>query len=43
MGRTFLGVNRWTFVIDEEGNVKKVFPNVKPAEHADNVLDALRT
>ena len=41
-GRTYLGVSRWTFVIDEDGNVKKVFPNVKPAEHADNVLAVLR-
>jgi thioredoxin-dependent peroxiredoxin len=42
MGRTFQGVKRWTFVIDGDGNVKKVFPDVKPAEHADNVLAALR-
>jgi peroxiredoxin Q/BCP len=42
MGRTYLGVKRWTFVIDEDGNVKKIFPDVKPAEHADNVLAALR-
>jgi peroxiredoxin Q/BCP len=42
MGRTYLGVKRWTFVIDEEGNVKKVFPDVKPAQHADTVLAALR-
>jgi len=42
-GRTYLGVKRWTFVIDEDGNVKKVFPDVKPAEHADNVLAALRS
>ena len=41
-GRTYLGVKRWTFVIDEDGNVKRVFPDVKPAEHADNVLAALR-
>jgi len=41
-GRTYLGVKRWTFVIDENGDVKKVFPDVKPAEHADNVLAALR-
>jgi peroxiredoxin Q/BCP len=41
-GRAYLGVKRWTFVIDEEGNVKKVFPDVKPAEHAVNVLAALR-
>ncbi len=43
MGRTYLGVKRWTFVIDEDGNVKKVFPDVKPAEHADNVPAALRS
>ncbi len=42
MGRTYLGVKRWTFVIDENGDVKKVFPDVKPAGHADDVLAALR-
>ena len=42
MGRSYFGVKRWTFVIDEDGNVKRVFPDVKPAEHADNVLAALR-
>ena len=41
MGRTYLGVNRWTFVIDEDGNVKKVLPDVKPATHADDVLAVL--
>jgi peroxiredoxin Q/BCP len=41
-GRSYLGVKRWTFVIDADGNVKKVFPDVKPAEHADNVLAVLR-
>jgi peroxiredoxin Q/BCP len=43
MGRRFLGVTRATFVIDEEGVVKKVFPKVKPATHADEVLAVLRT
>jgi peroxiredoxin Q/BCP len=42
-GKTYLGVKRWTFVIDEDGNVKKVFPDVKPAEHADDVLDVLQS
>jgi peroxiredoxin Q/BCP len=41
-GRSYLGVKRWTFVIDEDGNVKKVLPNVKPANHADDVLSVLR-
>jgi peroxiredoxin Q/BCP len=41
MGRTYLGVKRWTFVIDADGNVKKVLPDVKPATHADEVLNVL--
>ena len=40
-GKTYMGVNRSTFVIDADGKVAKVFPNVKPAEHAGQVLDAL--
>ncbi len=41
MGRKFFGVSRSTFVIDADGNVKKIFHNVKPATHADDVLAAL--
>jgi thioredoxin-dependent peroxiredoxin len=40
-GKTYMGVNRSTFVIDADGNVAKVFLDVKPDEHADQVLDAL--
>ena len=36
-----MGVDRSTFVIDADGNVAKVFRQVKPAEHADQVLEAL--
>jgi len=43
MGRTYMGISRWTFVIDEDGNVKKVLPDVKPANHADDVLAVLRS
>jgi thioredoxin-dependent peroxiredoxin len=43
MGRKYLGVSRSTFVIDEAGVVKKVFPKVKPASHADEVLAVLRS
>jgi thioredoxin-dependent peroxiredoxin len=43
MGRKFFGVSRSTFVIDEAGVVKKVFPKVKPATHADDVLEVIRT
>lgn len=40
MGRTYMGVNRTTFLIDEKGKIKKVFKKVKPEEHAGEVLEA---
>jgi len=40
MGRTYMGVKRITFLIDEKGKVKKVFEKVKPEEHARDVLEA---
>ena len=42
-GKTYMGVERSTFVIDADGNVAKVFRKVKPDRHADQVLDALRS
>jgi thioredoxin-dependent peroxiredoxin len=40
-GKTYMGVERSTFVIDAEGNVAKELRNVKPDTHADDVLAAL--
>ena len=40
MGRTYMGVMRTTFLIDEQGKIKKIFAKVKPDEHAQEVLDA---
>jgi peroxiredoxin Q/BCP len=40
-GKTYMGVDRTTFVIGPDGNVAKVFEKVKPAEHTDQVLEAL--
>ncbi len=40
-GRTFLGILRSTFIIDGEGIVRKVFPKVTPAGHAEEILAAL--
>ena len=40
-GKTYMGVERSTFVIDEEGNVAKVLRRVKPDTHADDVLAVL--
>jgi thioredoxin-dependent peroxiredoxin len=40
MGRTYMGVKRITYLIDEKGKIKKVFEKVKPDEHARDVLAA---
>ncbi|MBU0530314.1 MAG: thioredoxin-dependent thiol peroxidase [Candidatus Aenigmatarchaeota archaeon] len=41
-GKTFLGIQRSTFLIDEKGNVIKVFPNVKVDNHSKEILDLLK-
>ena len=40
MGRTYNGVHRTTFLIDEKGKIKKIFEKVKPEDHASEVLKA---
>ena len=42
MGREYMGMARTTFVIDANGTIKAVFPNVKVEGHADKVLEALK-
>lgn len=41
MGREYDGVFRTTFLIDAEGKIKKVFENVNPEGHSQEVLAAL--
>ncbi|HKI68440.1 MAG TPA: thioredoxin-dependent thiol peroxidase [Verrucomicrobiae bacterium] len=41
MGRKYMGMHRVTFLIGPDGRIKKVWPKVKPAEHAEEVLAAL--
>jgi thioredoxin-dependent peroxiredoxin len=41
MGKTYWGVERSTFLIDETGRVSKVMRRVKPDTHAGQVLAAL--
>ena len=41
MGKSYEGVLRTTFLIDANGNIIKVFENVRPAEHSGEVLSAL--
>jgi peroxiredoxin Q/BCP len=40
-GREYEGVFRTTFLISPEGEIIKVFKNVKPADHSAEVLQAL--
>ena len=39
MGRTYDGIHRKSFVINEEGIVSKVIDKVKSKEHASQILD----
>ncbi|MHA6344167.1 peroxiredoxin [Roseivivax sp. CAU 1761] len=41
-GKTFMGIQRATFLIDGEGRVRKVWPKVKVPGHAEEVLEAAR-
>jgi thioredoxin-dependent peroxiredoxin len=40
-GRTYMGVERTTVIVDENGKIAKVFPKVKVDGHLDEVLAAL--
>jgi peroxiredoxin Q/BCP len=40
-GRKSMGIERSTFVIDENGNVARILRRVKPEGHAERVLEAL--
>ncbi len=40
MGKTYDGVLRKTFLIDEQGKIVKIFDKVKVEEHAGEVLEA---
>jgi peroxiredoxin Q/BCP len=41
MGKAYDGVLRTTFLIDAQGNIARVFENVRPSEHSAEVLSAL--
>ena len=42
MGRKYMGTHRVTFLIGPDGHIKKIWPAVKPEEHAAEVLEALK-
>jgi thioredoxin-dependent peroxiredoxin len=41
LGKTYDGIHRITFVMDENGNVLKRFDKVKTADHAAQILEAI--
>jgi thioredoxin-dependent peroxiredoxin len=41
-GKTYMGTNRVTYLIDEIGKIAAVFPKVKPDKHAEELLSVLQ-
>ena len=41
-GKKYMGTERTTFIIDSKGKIAAIFPKVKPAEHAELVIKALK-
>lgn len=42
-GRTYMGIDRTTFLIDGQGIIRKVWPKVRVEGHADEVLEAVKS
>jgi len=38
MGKEYMGIERMSFLIDEQGKIAKVYESVKPKEHTDEVI-----
>ncbi len=41
-GKSFLGIERMTFVIDKSGVIRKIWPKVTVAGHAAEVLEFVK-
>ena len=41
-GRSYMGIERTTFVIDPEGRIARIFPKVQIEGHAYEVLTAIK-
>lgn len=40
-GKKYMGIERTTFIVDENGKIAHIFPKVKVDQHYDEVLEAL--
>lgn len=43
LGKTFLGIVRMTFWIGADGKIRKIWDNVTPKGHAEEVLTVMRS
>jgi thioredoxin-dependent peroxiredoxin len=41
MGRSYMGINRVTFLIGPDGVIRQIWPAVKPEAHAQEVLESI--
>lgn len=41
-GKSFFGIKRITYIIDENGLISHVWPKVSPSKHAAEILEALK-
>lgn len=42
MGKSYDGISRTTFVVDENGNIERVFDKVVTSDHATQILDSYK-
>jgi thioredoxin-dependent peroxiredoxin len=42
MGRVYDGINRTTFVLDENGLIERIFNKIKTSDHAEQILDSYK-
>lgn len=42
-GKKYMGIDRTTFLINPEGRIAAIINDVKPEQHAETVLSAMKT
>lgn len=42
MGKSYDGISRTTFVVDESGNIERIFDKVVTSDHATQILDSYK-
>lgn len=42
MGREYMGIERISFLVDEKGDIAKIYESVKPKEHVGEVIEDIK-